>query len=114
MKPLATKYRPELIMVSAGFDAHESDPLGFMKLTTTGFGILTEKVKSLANELCGGKLVLFLEGGYNPFFLAKNVMECVGVLVNENISSKPVDEVINPSSKNVERLIKEIYAINFK
>lgn len=106
VKPLALQYRPELILVSAGFDAHESDPLGSMNLTTHGFGRLAAKIKSLANDLCGGKMVFFLEGGYNTYFLAKNVMECVDVLINE--TSKEDDE-IQPYSHGVERLINEIY-----
>lgn len=104
--PIAKWFNPELILVSAGFDAHESDPMGFMNLTTKGFGLLTEKIKLLALELCEGKLILFLEGGYNPYFLAKNVLECVEVLIKEDL--KDLKRKVYPS-KEVERLVKEIY-----
>jgi len=80
VKPLALKYEPELILVSAGFDAHESDPLGFMKITTEGYGLLVSKIKDLASAVCGGKLLFFLEGGYDTHCLAKNVLESVRVL----------------------------------
>lgn len=83
VKPLVLEYQPELILVSAGFDAHESDPMAAMNLTTEGFGMLAIKTKALAEQVCEGKLVLFLEGGYNPYFLARNVMECVKVLTED-------------------------------
>lgn len=107
VKPLAIKYRPELILVSAGFDAHESDPMGSMHLTTKAYGMLTKKVKMLANDLCEGKVVFFLEGGYNPFFLAKNVMECIGVLAEEFQSYK-IKEENHTASLVVERLVERI------
>jgi acetoin utilization deacetylase AcuC-like enzyme len=107
VKPLAVEYCPELILVSAGFDAHESDPLGFMKLTTKGYGNLIKKLKFLALSLCGGKLIMFLEGGYNPFFLAKNVMECVRVLI-EDIDTY-INEVENPAYKGINKIIEDVY-----
>lgn len=78
--PKALDYDPELIIVSAGFDAHVSDPLGGMRLTTQGFGKLTSRIKTVADKVCNGKLALFLEGGYDPYYLAKNVLECIAVL----------------------------------
>ncbi|HEV8052374.1 MAG TPA: histone deacetylase, partial [Parachlamydiaceae bacterium] len=57
VEPLAVRFRPELILVSAGFDAHESDPLGGMKLTTKGFGLLAARVKRLAEVFCEGKMI---------------------------------------------------------
>lgn len=80
VKPLALEYRPELILISAGFDAHAQDPLGSMSLTTKGFGLLTARVKALARQVCNGKLLFFLEGGYDSFYLARNVIECLRVL----------------------------------
>lgn len=108
INPLARGFCPELVLVSAGFDAHESDPLGFMKLTTPGFGKLTAKIKALAQELCSGKLLFFLEGGYNPFWLARNVMECVNVLSSDGPEDRALEE--NPSEA-VQLLIEEIHAI---
>ncbi len=78
--PVVQKFKPELILVSAGFDAHQSDPLGSMLLTSTGYGGLAQRVKKLAEDFCQGKLILFLEGGYQPTDLAENVLQCVSVL----------------------------------
>jgi acetoin utilization deacetylase AcuC-like enzyme len=59
------QYRPELILVSAGFDAHADDPLGGMRLTTDQLGRLTARIAALADECCEGRLVALTEGGYD-------------------------------------------------
>jgi len=73
--PAARKFEPELILISAGFDAHQQDPLGGMGMTTQGFGELTRIVCDLADELCSGRVVSVLEGGYNLPDLADSVVE---------------------------------------
>ncbi len=78
--PRVSAFRPELILVSAGFDAHISDPLGSMSLSTTGYGQMTLLVKAWAEEFSQGKVIFNLEGGYDPAALAKNVFECARVL----------------------------------
>jgi len=72
--PAARRYRPELIMVSAGFDAHWMDPLAGMHVSTTGFGELAGIVWELAVELCDGRLAGVLEGGYDPRALPASVL----------------------------------------
>jgi acetoin utilization deacetylase AcuC-like enzyme len=52
-------------MISAGFDAHEKDPLGQLRMTTDGFGRLTKMLVGLADEVCEGRVVLVSEGGYD-------------------------------------------------
>jgi len=63
--PVARQYRPEMIMVSAGFDIYKGDPLGAMHVTVDGFAYMTRLLRELADELCGGRLLLTLEGGYH-------------------------------------------------
>jgi acetoin utilization deacetylase AcuC-like enzyme len=63
--PLARAYRPQLILVSCGFDIMASDPLGSMRVTTAGVAYMTRVLLELAEELCEGKLLITLEGGYN-------------------------------------------------
>lgn len=70
---LMQAYRPQLVLISAGFDAHNDDPLGHMHITSDGFGELTRHVKRLADEICDGRIVSFLEGGYNLDALADSV-----------------------------------------
>jgi acetoin utilization deacetylase AcuC-like enzyme len=63
--PLTLAFRPEVLLVSAGFDAHRDDPLGGMQLSGEGFAAMAAIVRSLADEVCGGRLAYFLEGGYS-------------------------------------------------
>ncbi len=75
--PAFAAFRPDLILLSAGFDAHGADPLGGMDLTAAGFGRLSERVVALADELCEGRLVAVLEGGYDPSATAASVAAMV-------------------------------------
>jgi acetoin utilization deacetylase AcuC-like enzyme len=65
LAPVARQYRPEFILVSSGFDAHFRDPLGGMRVTEEGFAALARRVKRMAAEYCGGRMVAALEGGYD-------------------------------------------------
>ena len=70
LEQLAKKMRPELIMISAGFDAHRSDPIGSLGLEVEDFAELTKLVLATAQEYCKGKVVSMMEGGYHPDVLA--------------------------------------------
>lgn len=74
------QFAPDLIILSAGYDAHEDDPLAGMNLQADDFAALVWDAQSWANELCGGKLVAILEGGYNLDALAAGVVMTLGVL----------------------------------
>ncbi len=63
--PLGKEYKPELILISCGFDIYKDDPLGAMEVTADGFAYLTRCMVQLAEEVCGGKLLVTLEGGYD-------------------------------------------------
>jgi acetoin utilization deacetylase AcuC-like enzyme len=63
--PAVRGFKPDLLMISAGFDAHEMDPLGQLRMTTGGFGRLTKTLVDLAAEVCDGRVVLVTEGGYD-------------------------------------------------
>jgi acetoin utilization deacetylase AcuC-like enzyme len=74
------QFQPELILLSAGFDAHGDDPLGGMRLTALQFGRLTALVASVADECCEGRLVAVTEGGYDLQALSASLRSVVGVL----------------------------------
>ncbi len=63
--PVGREYKPQLILVSAGFDIYGGDPLGSMDVTPQGFAYMTRTLVRLAEEVCGGRLLVTLEGGYN-------------------------------------------------
>ena len=75
LKDAAGRCRPELVLVSAGFDAHRADPIGSLGLETEDFHTLTALPLEVANEYCGGRFVSTLEGGYNVPILA-DCVEC--------------------------------------
>ncbi len=88
---LGRKFRPEFILVSAGFDCHYRDPLGDMRVTEEGFAAMARRTKRLAAECCDGKLVAALEGGYDLDALAAS-----GKAVIEEFGRDP-DEPIAPA-----------------
>lgn len=65
LKPIALEYRPQLVLVSAGFDTHYNDPLGGMEVTEKGFARMTQVLMEIAEATAQGKLVITLEGGYD-------------------------------------------------
>jgi acetoin utilization deacetylase AcuC-like enzyme len=69
--PVLQEFRPDLLLVSAGFDAHERDPLAGMRMTSDGFGALVTHLVRAADQLCGGRVVLVTEGGYDTSALAE-------------------------------------------
>jgi acetoin utilization deacetylase AcuC-like enzyme len=70
---LAARTKPELVLISAGFDAHRQDPIGSLELEVEDFGRLTQTVLAIACQYSGGRVVSVLEGGYNPQRLAESV-----------------------------------------
>lgn len=77
--PALRAFKPNLLMVSAGFDAHEMDPLGQLRMTTAGFGRLTKMLVSAADELCEGRVVVVTEGGYDLKALGDSLHEVIRV-----------------------------------
>ncbi len=79
--PVARQYKPRLILVSAGYDGHFSDPLCSMRLTSGSYRKMAESLLGLAEELCEGRIIVALEGGYNLMGLAASVASTVAALV---------------------------------
>lgn len=71
--PFIDSFKPQMIFISVGFDAHWSDPITMLGLSTTGYFLLAKKVMALAEAYCDGKIVFVLEGGYDPTNVANGV-----------------------------------------
>ncbi len=82
LEDFAAKLKPELVLVSAGFDAHHSDPVGSLGLEIEDFEWLTQAAVDIADTYAQGRLVSALEGGYNPPVLAECVATHLKVLLN--------------------------------
>jgi acetoin utilization deacetylase AcuC-like enzyme len=81
--PVLKQFKPDLLLLSAGFDAHERDPLGGMRLTTEAFAAMTAELRVVAEECCEGRLVAITEGGYDFRALADSLLAIVAVLAGE-------------------------------
>jgi len=92
--PLALAYRPELVLVSAGFDIHRDDPLADMRVTEAGFAWMTRLLVEAAEACCPGRLVFALEGGYDLAALASGVDAVLRTLLGEDpppLGGQPAD-----------------------
>lgn len=105
LTPLAERFNPGLILVSAGYDAHWNDPLASLHLSLAGYWRLSKAVVTLAERLCGGRLVAALEGGYNLKALVRGVADTCRALLDEDAAGpdplgrcswpeRPVDAVL--------------------
>ncbi|EEG77142.1 histone deacetylase family protein [Dethiobacter alkaliphilus] len=80
IRPLADRFRPELLMVSAGQDSYHNDPVASMNLSFAGFAMMARHARQIAEEYCDGKVVLTLEGGYHLGGLAEAVVTILSEL----------------------------------
>ncbi|MCL4846493.1 MAG: histone deacetylase [Acidobacteria bacterium] len=88
--PLLECFAPGLVVLSAGYDAHYRDPLGGMRLTAEGFGVMTAHVWAVASALAGGRLVLVTEGGYDLHALAASLEASLDALDTPAAAPSPV------------------------
>jgi acetoin utilization deacetylase AcuC-like enzyme len=115
LAPVAWRFKPELIMVSAGYDAHWADHISSMQLSVPGFVRLAEILIILANKLCKGKLVFTLEGGYNYQALSASIVSTLNKLLGSQeifdpLGKKP-EKVDHKSFDKLVNLIKHIHKL---
>jgi acetoin utilization deacetylase AcuC-like enzyme len=105
------RFNPDLILVSAGYDAHWDDPLANLNLSLEGYDWISRKLISTADEICSGKIVFFLEGGYNLEVLKNGVANSIRAL----LGIESYDDPIGKSSQqepSVQKLIDELIKIH--
>ncbi len=101
LAPIADSFAPDLVLVSAGFDAHRDDPIGSMEVTDAGFASLCALVRDIADRHANGRLALILEGGYDAPALASSVGACIEVLAGstpqqpDGEGDARADEILN-------------------
>jgi acetoin utilization deacetylase AcuC-like enzyme len=88
--PVARRFQPQLILVSAGFDAHWADQLAMMSVSVKGFAQMVVILKEMAAELCKGRLVFTLEGGYNLQVVASSIKAAFDVLLGNSEVDDPL------------------------
>lgn len=95
--PALRAWKPQLLLVSAGYDAHWSDPIGPMVLSVVGYATLTRMLCDLATEICDGRIALVLEGGYNLNALGASVVASLHMLLGQEIPEKdPLGRITAP------------------
>jgi acetoin utilization deacetylase AcuC-like enzyme len=92
--PVVRQFKPDLLLISAGFDAHERDPLAGMRLTAPAFAAMTQELRAVADECCQGRIAAVTEGGYDLKALADSLRAVIGVLAPETggASAWPVSD----------------------
>lgn len=102
LAPIAHEYQPDLVLVSAGFDAHRDDPLAGMRMTERGFAALCAIVCEIADRHASGRVALILEGGYSLAALAGSVKACI-----ESLAGAKAPDIDAPAAPG-QRIIDEI------
>jgi len=105
LAPLVRVFQPGLIVVSAGFDAHWSDPLTSMGLSTAGYYAFSKKLVDLAQEVCFGKIVFVLEGGYDSRNVANGVRAVIAAMTG--MESPAVADLSQFREPDITRRIEE-------
>ena len=110
--PLARRWQPQLILVSAGFDAHHADPLANMRLTLGGYARLCRELLGMAREICEGRIIFVLEGGYQLDVLAHGVRNLAHLLLGDEEISDPFDKRDLKTRQDVGIVIDRIRGIH--
>lgn len=109
LAPIAMRFQPKLVLVSAGYDAHWADTIASMRLSTSGFARLVEIIKVLANTLCQGNLVFTLEGGYHHQALSSSIAASLNMLLGNKEFSDPLGkQELDVRPANLDNIIKTI------
>ena len=106
--PLLRRFQPQLLLVSAGFDAHFADPLAGMRVSCAGYYELATLLRELAAELCGGRMVLALEGGYHEVGLPWSVRACFEALLGEKWTPDPLGLPPQRPAPDIEGLLADV------
>jgi len=109
---VAQRFRPQLILVSAGFDPHWADQLAMMRVSITGFAQMVMILKKLAAELCQGRLVFTLEGGYNLRVVASSTKAIFDVLLDGQDIDDPIGEAAARKPEGFDEHIERIKRIH--
>jgi acetoin utilization deacetylase AcuC-like enzyme len=109
LEPVALVFRPDLVLLSAGFDIYYQDPLGGMRVRPEGFGALARILLNIAEKCCGGKFVAVLEGGYHIQGLTKSVKVVLEEMLDEtNFSENKLSALEQKAGEDTDCLIRQV------
>ena len=109
LEPVALAFKPNLVMLSAGFDIYFQDPLGGMKVTPQGFANLTRVIMDIAEQCCSERFVAVLEGGYHVTGLAKSVKKVLLEMRGETlVTDAQLQQVMKEADHSSDALISRV------
>jgi len=112
--PLADAFRPELVVVCAGYDAHAGDHIGGMNVTDAGFAWLHRSVMEIAGLHAGGRIIVTLEGGYNPDVLARNVLGLLNVWTGRETEKATIAGKPKAATRKVLERVRQVHGDKWK
>jgi acetoin utilization deacetylase AcuC-like enzyme len=112
--PNLERFQPQLVLVSAGYDAHHADPIdgSEMRLSCAGYAALVRRLRDAAAHLCDGRIVVALEGGYNLTALPWGVRNTIEVLLDEPITPDPIGAAPDGPAPDLSELIAAVKALH--
>jgi acetoin utilization deacetylase AcuC-like enzyme len=112
LAPVARQFAPDMIMVSAGFDTYHLDPLGGMQVTAEGYALMTKILLELGEELCGGRVVFTLEGGYHLGGLCESIRAMLQVMRGDHPTVSGIQALSQasaPSTRRTTKLLRDFF-----
>lgn len=110
--PIIQQYKPQFVLVSAGFDGHYTDPVAELSLSMNAYTYVFSKILKLASQLCNGRVVASLEGGYSLGFLGKmvtsTISEMAGITYTPKDSGPVADSKTRRKAEQITRKVKRI------
>lgn len=110
--PAVRRFQPQLSLVSAGFDAHFADPLAQELVSCRGYYDIAKLLRQLADELCDGRIVLALEGGYDHTALAWSARACFDALSGEDFAQDPLGAGPQVRSPDIRGLLQRVLELH--
>jgi acetoin utilization deacetylase AcuC-like enzyme len=109
--PALYRFQPQLILISAGYDAHFADPIAKQQLSVDGYGALVSMTKAAAEQLCGGRIVAALEGGYDLVAMPWSVRRTIEILNDDPVTQDPLGVVANREPTEFRETLREVKAL---
>jgi acetoin utilization deacetylase AcuC-like enzyme len=110
--PALRRFEPGLLLVSAGYDAHFADDIAGEQLSVDGYGAIAAMLKDAAEELCGGRLLLALEGGYHLVALPWSIRRTIEILRGDPPTRDPIGTAVTDTPPGFDAMLAEVKALH--
>jgi acetoin utilization deacetylase AcuC-like enzyme len=110
--PAVRRFRPELLLVSSGFDAHYADEIAMQQMSVDGYGALASRIIALADELCGGRVLFAQEGGYHPIALPWCVRRTIELLRGDDPTPDPLGPIDHGTPAGFDAMLAEVKKVH--